>query len=294
MDPAGILTPRNRIISESTGLVKLQLSPQRNLPHSSPTRTKGLKVQLPIVEQKATTKERSRSDLLAKYASKQAKLMELEKQTEALRFELLELEAELQLEINREFPLQSIKARANVEVSNLKKKVSTIFQQNVKSDQVESLRSPMKTPMKTPMKSSMSTSGKSPMKAPMESSVKPPVFASSQSPVKKPSMLFNNQEIRKKASTVFNNKFLAEVRGKLDQQQAEIEDFAKKSSDMAKNFWGSLLPKKETQPNIDSSFVFENVKESEREAETSFLNKSILLSDDSAIDIDDYTSEEES
>lgn len=272
MDPAGILTPRNRIISESTGLVKLQLSPQRNLPHSSPTRTKGLKVQLPIVEQKATTKERSRSDLLAKYASKQAKLMELEKQTEALRFELLELEAELQFEINREFPLQSIKARANVEVSNLKKKVSTIFQQNVKSDQVESLRSPMKTPMKSPVK---------------------PGLGGSQSPVKKPSMLFNNQEMRKKASTVFNNKFLAEVRGKLDQQQAEIEDFAKKSSDMAKNFWGSLLPKKETQPSIDSSFVFENVRESEREAETSFLDKSILLSDDSAIDIDDYTSEEE-
>lgn len=270
--PAGVLTPRNRIISESTGLVKLQLSPQRNAPPPSPTRsTKGLKVTLPIVEQAPEASTPSKADLLAKYASKQAKLMELEKQADVLRFELLELQAQLHLEINRDHPLTHIKARANVEVTNLRKKVSTIFLNGNTSPARGGNLNPDHIPAEL---------------------------------AKKPSMLFANHDaVRKKASTVFNNKFLADVRGKLDQQHAEIEDFAKKSSHLAKNFFTSLLPKKPDQTPLaaDSSFMFENVGVPARKvratnvaAESSFLNDTILLSDDdsehSAIDIDDYSS----
>lgn len=125
----GVLTPRNRVISESTGLFKLQLSPQRNLAQTSPTRSKGLKVSVPIVEQ-IREPSLTKSDLLVKYASKQAKLMEVEKQAEMLRFELLELQAQLHLEINKDRPLENIKSRANEEVSILKKKVSTMFLAN--------------------------------------------------------------------------------------------------------------------------------------------------------------------
>lgn len=265
-DNPGVLTPRNRVISESTGLFKLQLSPQRKLPQVFPTRSsKGLRVNVPIVEQTKEPQAPTKNDLLAKYASKQAKLMELEKHAEVLRFELLELQAQLHQEINRDFT-DTIKDRANLEVNNLKKKVSSIFQNNAVS----------------PMAKKPSTIF----------SERPP----QESLTKKPSTVFSNQEtLKKKASTMFNNKFLAEVRGRMDQQQAEIDKFAKKGSDLAKTFFTSFSPKKNdllSSHAADSSFVFESMGES------SIPDKSILLSEDdtvehSAIDIDDYSSSEE-
>lgn len=209
---------------------------------------------VPIVRQETEVVTPTKNDLLSRYASKQAKLMEVEKQAETLRFELLELQAQLHLEINRDHPLD-IRARANVEVNSLKKKVSTMFQNG--------------SPVRTPVRES----------AELET-------------IKKPMAIFPNQElVKKKASMVFNNKFIADVRGRMDQQQAEIDKIAKKGSDFAKNLFTSLSPKK-SGPVDDTSFLFDSV------AETSMVNKSILLSEDdtvehSMLDIDEYSSSEE-
>lgn len=227
---------------------------------------------VPIVEQNKEASVPTRSELLAKYAAKQAKLMELEKQTELLRFELVELQAQLHHEINRNAP-DTIKARANAEVTNLKKKVSLIFQ-----------NAPVAPIMKKP-----STIFVEEELHPLELNKKPSIFFQ------------NNQMVRKTASTVFGNKFLSEVRDVMDQQQADFGKFAKRGSDLARNFFTSLSPKKSSLPESgpETSFVLDtgNIN--------SILDKSILLSDDdtrelgnstelsndtSAIDIDDYNS----
>lgn len=303
---SGVLTPRNRVISESTGLFKLQLSPQRNLPQSSPTRSKGLNVKVPIVEQ---TRQPSptKSELLAKYASKQAKLMEVEKQAEVLRFELLELQAQLHLEINKDHPLENIRARANEEVTMLKKKVSTIFLANwpVGNDKVEDI-----PPERSPNRPQKSTTTLLP--GPELTKKASEVFvANHQLMKKKASTIFNkpetmrkastifstNQEmVKKKASTMFSSTFLADVRDRMDLQQAEIDKFAKRGSDLAKDFLTSLSPKKEkVVAGVDSSFVFENVETPSVDSYGDILNHSILLSEDETVelDIDEYSSSEE-
>ncbi|SGZ55709.1 CIC11C00000002639 [Sungouiella intermedia] len=338
----GVLTPRNRIISETTGLVKLQLSPLRNAPQVSPARSKGLKVSVPIVEQSKEPAAPTKSDLLAKYASKQAKLMELEKQAEVLRFELMELQAQLHLEINKDRPLETIKTRANEEVNMLKKKVSTIFLANWpnispetnENDKVEieaseigangsSHQSPHRSPYRSPERSLNMSSNGSPEKTPHRSGglFPPPELtkkassmfsANQQFMKKKASTIFNNQEtmkkastifsnnqelVKKKASTMFNNKFLSEVRDRMDQQQAELDKIAKKGSDFAKDFFTSLSPKKEkVAVGVDSSFVFENVENTSMDHDNDILTHSILLSEDDTVeqvDIDDYSSSEE-
>lgn len=303
---SGVLTPRNRVISESTGLFKLQLSPQRNLPQSSPTRSKGLNVKVPIVEQTRQPAP-TKSDLLAKYASKQAKLMEVEKQAEVLRFELLELQAHLHLEINKDHPIESIRARANDEVTMLKKKVSTIFLANwpVGNDKVEEI--PPERSQNRPQKSPTTL-----LPGPELTKKASEVFvANHQLMKKKASTIFNkpetmrkastilstNQEmVKKKASAMFSSTFLADVRDRMDLQQAEIDRFAKRGSDLAKDFLTSLSPKKEkVVAGVDSSFVFENVETPSVDSYGDILTHSILLSEDETVelDIDEYSSSEE-
>lgn len=328
---AGVLTPRNRVISESTGLFKLQLSPQRNLSQTSPTRSKGLKVRVPIVEQ-IREPSLTKSDLLAKYASKQAKLMEVEKQAEMLRFELLELQAQLHLEINKDRPLENIKMRANEEVNMLKKKVSTMFlanwpvgQDKEESAEIKPERNNLQIPPDQPNHQTIPNQPNHqihPNSTPNLSTLLPGpeltkkasnMFLSNhQLMKKKASTIFNNQEtmkkastiftanqeaVKKKASTMFNNAFLADVRDRIDQQQAEIDKFAKRGSHLAKDFFTSLTPRKEKAVvGVDSSFVFENVETPTVDSVGDILSQSILLSDDDTVDqvdIDDYSSSEE-
>lgn len=97
-----------------------------------------------------------------------------------------------------------------------------------------------------------------------------------------------NPDAMKRTSTMFNNKFL-DVKEKMDQQQAELDKFTKRGTDIARNWITSLSPKKlAPAPDVvaDSSFMFENMDE------LSIVQRSVLLSDDE-IDIDDYTSGEE-
>lgn len=305
-----VLVPRNRIISESTGLYKLQLSP-KNRPPPSPTRSsRGLKVAVPIVEQEHDSVP-DRNDLLRKYASKQAKLMELEKQTELVRFELLELQAQLEAEFNKSKP----DMRIQQDVVRLTKRVSTIFQSPKKNDKEafsarkENLNESLETtrekefterpndhqnPMvQTPPSGFMENSGLfslPQLQFNQELKKKASLMLSNQMQLrkkasmmlptqeemkKKASMIFPDQnQFKKKASMMFNTKFMADVKDKMDQQQAEIDRFTEKSFGIARNFITSLSPKKSDPQMAQSSFMLDNV------VENSMLNNSILLSED--------------
>lgn len=166
--------------------------------------------------------------LLSRYAAKKAELAALEKQRETLRFEIMELEAELNIQPDVPFA-----ARAVSDVNMLRKKVSTMFQ------------SPQK--LQEPLK-------------------------------KRTSMLFNN---------------LVDVKGRIEEQHNE---FTRKGSDLARNFFSSILPKKGPCA-ADSSILFDDI------AESSVIHLSFLLSDDEqeqeisgdvlGVDIDDYSSDED-
>lgn len=136
----GTSLARTRVISESTGLLRLQLSPQNKAPKTPTKASRGLRVAVPIVEQREKKVDSpQKPELLTKYARKQAKLMELEKQAEIIRFELLEIQAQLQeTSPIREFrpkapfqetsPVREFTTKANSEVAQLKNKVSIMFQ----------------------------------------------------------------------------------------------------------------------------------------------------------------------
>ncbi|KAF7583280.1 hypothetical protein FOB63_001498 [Clavispora lusitaniae] len=318
------LMPKNRIISESTGLYKLQLSPQNRKTPPSPTKsTRGLHVAVPIVKQKQETAP-DRNEILRKYASKQAKLMELEKSAELVRFEILELQAQLETELNSDRPDAPF---LQEDIARLKKKVSSIFQSPKKEQANRDL--PQQPPLDFPefapqnnmhiashnekqglvsLTKTQSDFFPPPKMASMHQQLKKKtsgMFPDHEQLKKKASKIFPDQnQLKQKASMMFNNKFMTEVKGKMDQQQAEIDKFTEKSFGFARNFITSLSPKKEKSPLVESSFMFDNVA-----PETS-INKSILLSEDesetsvlhfhedsiidrSIVDIDDYSSEEE-
>lgn len=322
---ATVLAPRNRIISESTGLYKLQLSPKKPTAPSPTRMSRGLKVSVPIVEQEQDCAP-DRNELLRKYASKQAKLIELEKQAELVRFELLELQTQLEIEFNKAKPDRIRSAR-------LTKRVSTIFQspkreEGRKEAAKEDTRKEAAEEEKENQlalnradKSSHPTSGKpglfppAPLQFNQELRKKASLMfpdqvqlrkkASMMLPTqeemkKKASMIFPDQkEFKKKASMMFSTKFMADVKDKMDQQQTEIDRLTEKSFGFARNILTSLSPKKDEPQLADSSFMLDNV------VDNNMLNNSILLSEDesangsvlhfedSVIDIDDYSSSEE-
>ncbi|GBL52292.1 hypothetical_protein [Candidozyma auris] len=116
------LRQNNRVISASTGLCKLQLSPKRQpqeattrygqkSPKSPKTKSK------PLLQVEAAQPEPTKNELLSKLAQKQAKLTELENQAELVRFELLEIQAQLK---------ETYEPKDSA-LNGLSRKVSTIF-----------------------------------------------------------------------------------------------------------------------------------------------------------------------
>lgn len=94
--------------------------------------------------------------------------------------------------------------------------------------------------------------------------------------------------LHRKALNYFNKRLLPEVREKLDQQQTELENFSKKGADIAKNLLSSFSPKKKAQEPVgDTSYSLDHL------GDLSLINTSIILSDDSVVDIDDYESDSE-
>ncbi|GEQ68058.1 hypothetical protein JCM33374_g1724 [Metschnikowia sp. JCM 33374] len=270
-------------------------------------------------QEENNTKELSRNELLSQYASKQTRLVDLQKQRELLEFEVLELEAQLQNNIGEETFMDSLYAKANTEANTLKSKVSTLFQTRPENlslskrassifsshmDSKDAFVSLFTAKSPSPTQKSATSSNFSPGKAPS--------FRDSASAIFSPSSnLIPTHELKERASAIINNT-VSEVREKLDQQQNEFEEFTKKGTELARNFISSLSPKKSSPREsvfADSSFFVENL------GDMSIIDRSVLLSeddsygdagvgdilaqsvehisDDSAIDIDDYDSDED-
>ncbi|OBA23272.1 hypothetical protein METBIDRAFT_103207 [Metschnikowia bicuspidata var. bicuspidata NRRL YB-4993] len=361
--PSKVLSPRNRNISQSTGLAKFKLSPKRahlestkdacallyeppKLSHQfnaelerkasfhrarsvfdgSPLRKCGEKqAEFPdipgllstrpkakspfrpsftveratgnTIKEQKSVKEPSRNDLLFKYAEKQTKLLELQRQKEVLEFEILEIEAQLQKNIG-----QDTFAKVHTEPNTLKNKVSTLFQSGPDSSL---LRKTASTIFSTNTEiSKESTPFFSPkLSAPRQNSPVASLRKTASSIFTPPANFMPNHELKKKASAMLNNKFMNDVRDKIDQQQNEFEEFTKKGTEFARNFITSLSPKKEPEPResilADSSFSVDNL------VNLSIADRSVLLSDDeyegenilddseqSAIHIDDCDSDD--
>lgn len=126
---------KTRVISDSTGLYRLQLSlrKDRDAEPRGVSPSRGLRMET-VVDVKTPVPAKSLDELIRKYAAKQARLMELEKQTELVRFELMELKVQLE-ELSEPSPKDGIKEKAAFEVASLKKRVSTIFRPSTQDPQ---------------------------------------------------------------------------------------------------------------------------------------------------------------
>lgn len=92
--------------------------------------------------------------------------------------------------------------------------------------------------------------------------------------------------LHRKASNYFNNRLLPDVKEKFDQQQTELEAFSKKGADIAKNLISTLSPKKKAvEIGPETSFSLDHL------GDLSLVDTSVILSEDSVIDIDDYESD---
>lgn len=92
--------------------------------------------------------------------------------------------------------------------------------------------------------------------------------------------------LQRKALNYFNNRLLPDMKEKLEEQQTELEIISKKGADLAKNIISSFSPKKK-EPSLvgDTSYSLDHL------GDLSLINTSIILSDDSVVDIDDYESD---
>ncbi|CAH2355135.1 hypothetical protein CLIB1423_22S00540 [[Candida] railenensis] len=82
----------DRILSETTGLVKFALSPNR-AKKTLTTKKSGLPVYIPIDDR--SSHEVEEVNILEKFAKKQRQLVELEKQIELVKFELMEMSEQI-------------------------------------------------------------------------------------------------------------------------------------------------------------------------------------------------------
>ncbi|ODV67393.1 hypothetical protein HYPBUDRAFT_241539 [Hyphopichia burtonii NRRL Y-1933] len=272
------LPNKERLISESTGLIKLNLSPNRSSPRKPISKNEGLPVFIPSkVEEEV--KNETKQDLLVKYANKQQELIELEKKVEEVKFSLLEITQNLK---NHEFNENKPTNVIENQFRSITKKASKMFNNQ---PQVEDFENKFKNLTKKASN----------------------IF---ESPIK-------NQNFFKTPSKTNLNSFFDDIKYKFDQQQQELNQFNKKTSKLVNGFISNMSsPRKSLQEEdvIDSSFNFENIGPDQNGAyptigrkvyhgeQASVLNSSILLSesddqsslleeeDNAIVDIDDYNS----
>lgn len=270
-------------LAKAPGTPKENAGPKKKL--SSPFRpTFAVETESPL-KQKSEPKmnnDESRTALLSRYAAKQTKLAELGREKLVLEFEILELEAQLQSSIGEQNFLDSMYTKANTEVNSLKKRVSTIFQLPL-SPEIRKTASSIFSP------SEFSTGAQNQMasffspKAPHSQKAGSPL-KNSTSTFFSPPTVIPGQELKKKASAILNNKFVSEVREKIDQQQNEFEELTKKGTDFARGLFMSMAPKSEADKRqdrlVDSSFLMDNL------ADLSIIDRSVVLSEDEENDID--------
>lgn len=275
-----------RIISESTGLVKFSLSPNKlnnknaiPSPDSSPSPIKsGLPVYVPVhaVEEVVVEAPKPNYDqLLEQYFKKQNELTKYEKKVECIKFELLELSATLE-EMKASPFISSVQhqpdkrtnstSQNNDYINKLRKKASNIFV----FDQHENLKKKAST-----------------------------IFQKS-SPTKNNSINNISAYINKVQDQLSNNlnemTIKEDVKKFINKQSNEFDEFTFKTSKMVNGLLGTISDKKNADDIVHTSYNFDNLESTElstkevlcQKSDESTRNDLLLSASTDIIDIDDY------
>lgn len=293
-----ITTNKNeRIISESTGLVKFSLSPnkgedEKKYHNTTPTKLKGktgLPVYVPINESVIEQDESSQEELMIQFASKQRKLIDLERQVEATKYELAEIASKLEKDIEQPKKDTNLSNFNNFNnLNNLKKKASNIFQinqgiPNNKIDRtVSNSKSPSAPPPINPVKSINNFSN---------------YFTKVQGQISLTQLnapVLKNfvKDVRNKIEINDNEK----LKTFLTTQQNEFDEFTTKTSKFVNGLFNNISSKADADKEdmANSSFNFEAMEDfnnkSILDANVSLSEEENITFEDDIVDIDDYNS----
>lgn len=291
-----ITTNKNeRIISESTGLVKFSLSPNKGEDekkdiNTTPTKLKGktgLPVYVPINETVIEQDESSQEELMIQFASKQRKLIDLERQVEATKFELAEIASQLEKDIERKDTSVSNFNNFN-NLNNLKKKASNIFQinQGIPNNKIDRTVNNSKAPSALPhMSPAKSINNFSNYFTKVQGQI-------SQTQLNAPVLKNFVKDVRNKIEINDNEK----LKTFLATQQNEFDEFTTKTSKFVNGLFNNISSKADTEKEdmANSSFNFEAMEDfnnkSILDANVSLSEEENITFEDDIVDIDDYNS----
>lgn len=291
----------DRIISESTGLVKFSLSPNKKELEEkdgllTPTKSRGkagLPVYVPVNETIMEQNELSQGELMIQYASKQRQLIELEKQIETTRFEMAEISSKITKDVEK--PITEMNT-----LTNLRKKASNVFQINLDLSPNRDNNPNMRNYVSKKASS---------------------IFQPSLNPAKSINSFgnyinkFQDQISQTQLTNPVLKNFVKDVKNKIDinendklkkflaSHQSEFDEFTNKTSKFVNGIICNISTNNRRPTNEDmanSSFNFEAV--GDNVDDTDDLGRSISFSDDESndgnpdfdedciVDIDDYNS----
>lgn len=286
-----------RIISESTGLVKFSLSPNKKenekRDHNiTPTKAKGktgLPVYVPINESVIEQEESSQEELMIQFASRQRKLIDLERQVEVAKFELAEIASKLEKDIEQPKKDTNVSKFNNFNnLNNLKKKASNIFQinQGIPNDKIDrTVNNTKSSSVLPPTNSVKSINNFSNYFTKMQDQIS---LTQLNAPVLKN---FVN-DVRNKIEINDNEK----LKTFLTTQQNEFDEFTTKTSKFVNGLFNNVSSKAEADKEdmANSSFNFEAMEDfnnkSILDANVSLSEEENITFEDDIVDIDDYNS----
>lgn len=286
-----------RIISESTGLAKFSLSPNKgeeenkglnNTPVKSRGKT-GLPVYVPINEAIIEQNESSQEELMIQFASKQRKLIELEKQVEVTKFELAEIASKIEKDIEKPKKETNMHNFNNFNnLNNLKKKASSIFlinQGNSNSKVHHNFNSSKSSSEISPAKTVKSINNFSNYFTKVQDQI-------SQTQLNAPVLKSFVKDVRSRIESNDNEK----LKSFLATQQNEFDEFTSKTSKFVNGLFNNLSSKEDTDKEdiANSSFNFEAMEafnnRSLSDANVSLSEEENVTFEDGTVDIDDYNS----
>lgn len=293
-----ITTNKNeRIISESTGLVKFSLSPNKGEDEkkdycTTPTKLKGktgLPVYVPINESVIEQDESSQEELMIQFASKQRKLIELERQVEATKYELAEIASKLEKDIEQPKKDTNLSNFNNFNnLNNLKKKASNIFQinQGIPNNKIDRTVNNSKSPSALPpINAAKSINNFSNYFTKVQGQIS---LTQLNAPVLKNFV----KDVRNKIEINDNEK----LKTFLTTQQNEFDEFTTKTSKFVNGLFNNIASKADADKEdmANSSFNFEAMEDfnnkSILDANVSLSEEENITFEDDIVDIDDYNS----
>mmetsp|Transcript_3625 Transcript_3625/g.4334 ORF Transcript_3625/g.4334 Transcript_3625/m.4334 type:complete len:335 (-) Transcript_3625:2045-3049(-) len=285
-----------RIISESTGLAKFSLSPNKGEeenkdPNNTPVKSRGktgLPVYVPINEAIIEQNESSQ-ELMIQFASKQRKLIELEKQVEVTKFELAEIASKIEKDIEKPKKETNMHNFNNFNnLNNLKKKASNIFlinQGNSNSKVHHNFNSSKSSSDISPVKTVKSINNFSNYFTKVQDQI-------SQTQLNAPVLKSFVKDVRSRIESNDNEK----LKSFLATQQNEFDEFTSKTSKFVNGLFNNLSSKEDTDKEdmADSSFNFDAMEafnnRSLSDANVSLSEEENVTFEDGTVDIDDYNS----